>query len=966
MDQDTTQAGQARPVQRRRALRVGVVLAVVVTAVTLWLGAATLIAADRDAANRAADRDTRHLAVAFEDQVRRQLLAVDQSLRILADDWARNPAAFDLQAWQPRMAALLEITFQTFVTDAEGRVVTSTLAGSVGGLSAAERDYFRAQAAADSGQLFISTPLLGRLSQRWALNLSRRLTTTSGAFAGIIAVSFDANALVTQFRRADIGPRGLLALVGADGRVRAAVAPEFPDAGQDVSWTPLFRALIGNAEGNWVGRTTDSAPDRRYAFQRVGDLPLHVVVGIAAEDVLAPIRPREVNTAGLVALLTAALGGLALLLLREVRRSELRQAELAGQRAALRTANADLQQAVGRADEKTALLETTLGSMSDGVSVVDGELRLVAWNRRFVELAGIPPAVLRAGVSMADILRAQARAGEFGPVDVEAEVARRMALSWGPGFLSRAEREKPDGRVLELRRASLPGGGFVTLYADITERRRVASAERAAREAAEAASNAKSAVVAFVSHEVRTPLGAMLGAIELLQRPDQPEAVRRIAGLASDGGQTLLALVNDLLDLSRIEAGRLLLESQSFDLPDVLSNVAALFRPQAEAAGSQLEVRLSPELPRFVTGDPRRLRQVVGNLISNALKFAGGKPVDVTAQMRADRVEIRVRDRGPGIPPAQAEKLFEPFERLESSRGLPGTGLGLAICRRLVGLMGGEIGVAAAGEGGGAAFWLLLPLPVAATPEAVAQRRPAGAPSLRVLLADDSPAGQRVAAALLQQDGHLVEMVGDGQAALAKVSAGGFDIALLDVHMPLLDGRETASRIRALPGRLGQLPLIALTGSAMPGDRERLLEAGMDEVLVKPVPSATLLGAVARLGHDGRPPTALLDQATLGALEASLGAPALDELLAGCLRELRERLPALEMATDATARRAEAHAMAGAAAGYGLGSLATLLRAIEAASRHNQDAAALITEVAPALTQAEAALAARRRTAVPA
>jgi hypothetical protein len=215
--------------------------------------------------------------------------------------------------------------------------------------------------------------------------------------------------------------------------------------------------------------------------------------------------------------------------------------------------------------------------------------------------------------------------------------------------------------------------------------------------------------------------------------------------------------------------------------------------------------------------------------------------------------------------------------------------------------------------------------------------------------------------ALLQQDGHLVEMVGDGEAALGKARTGSFDIILLDVHMPRLDGIEAASRIRALPGGKGDVPLVALTGSAMPGDRQRLLAAGLDEVLVKPVPAATLLETVARLGRGGRPAQAALDEATLAALETSLGAGTLRELVDACLAELGGRLPALEGAADAAALAAEAHAMAGAAAGHGLGALASILRRIEAAARQGQaeDAQGLVAQVGPALQRAAQALAAR-------
>ena len=372
-----------------------------------------------------------------------------------------------------------------------------------------------------------------------------------------------------------------------------------------------------------------------------------------------------------------------------------------------------------------------------------------------------------------------------------------------------------------------------------------------ARTQAQRASEAKDRFLATMSHELRTPLNGILGYAQLLQaRLADPEN-RGNAQRIHQAGEQLLRILNEVLDLSKIEADRLELERQPLRLEAVLQGCHELFAPNAAARGLGLALELADaELP-WVLGDAARLQQVLSNLLSNALKFTEHGGVTLTLR-RLDGagtpagllpVDIEVRDTGIGLSQEQRARLFEPFSQAESStaRRYGGTGLGLWISRRLVQAMGGDIAVQSA-PGQGTAVRLHIPFerapdealaPVPAP--APADLAPGRAPTLRVLVVDDVAINREVLGALLRQRGHAVLQCADGESAIARVAAGGVDLVLMDVEMPGLDGLEAARRIRALPGAAGQVPLWAVTGRAFEQDVAQVHAAGMDGHLSKPV-----------------------------------------------------------------------------------------------------------------------------------
>lgn len=374
--------------------------------------------------------------------------------------------------------------------------------------------------------------------------------------------------------------------------------------------------------------------------------------------------------------------------------------------------------------------------------------------------------------------------------------------------------------------------------------------ERAQAEAQEA-SRAKSAFLAMMSHELRTPMNGVLGLAHALRGTTLDPRQAEYLEMLEQSGHGLMTILNDILDLSKIEAGKLELEVAPFDVRKLAAQVRLVWSETARLKGLELVLDVDPATPAWLAGDAARVRQILMNLISNALKFTetGRVTVRVAPDAAGDGIVLAVSDTGVGMSGEQRARLFTPFAQGDRTiaRRFGGTGLGLAICRQLVDMMDGEIGVETA-AGLGSTFTARLPLPAARALSdfsgPVAALDLAGA---RVLVVDDNLVNQTVARAILEAVGVSVATVGDGYAALARLRVEDFDVVLMDVHMPQMDGVEAVRRIRAGEGGRVDLPVVALTADAMVGDAERLLAQGFDDAHPKPIQPAGLLATVAGL-----------------------------------------------------------------------------------------------------------------------
>jgi two-component system, sensor histidine kinase and response regulator len=852
-------------------------------------GVVQQLAAERSAILEEARKHTSNLARAFEEHIHRTLGEVDQALLVLKGGYESNPQNFRLWDW-PGRDLLRDLSVQISMADKNGTIIGTTDGPAPVFASVRNDDYFLYQANHNVNSLFIGKPVRAG-GDHWTIPLSRRLDAPDGSFAGVLIVSLDPYYLARFYETVDLGPGGTVMLVGRDGIVRARVsfARASPGATSPSPELAIGESVMLNLGDNSGQRTLygESGLDnvrRVMSYSVLHDYPLIVGVGLADRDIFAEYDASRWRLIGAATVLSLVVVVFTALLARQMLRRQRFEAELGARDIELRAEREHLSDALDSLQISNDRFRAIIETARDAILTATGEGSIEIINPAAARIFGYSAHRLR-GRNIADLV-------------AEDAAAFRVYFSHGAGpsaeITSSGPREfigrRVDGTAfdMEVAFADFFDAGMrkvAIIIRDISERKQAERELVASIERAEQANRAKSEFLAVMSHEIRTPMNGVVGMTGLLLDTPLTSEQRRYAEIVRDSADHLLSVINDILDLSRLEADRLVLDEGNFDIEPLVQSVCDMMAPRAHVKGLDLGFYMAPGTPASAFGDAGRLRQILYNLVGNAIKFTekGGVAISVAPVPRRDGLPPRdrfllrfdVADSGIGIPEDVLARLFEQFSQGDPSvaRRYGGTGLGLSISRRLAALMGGTIGVASE-VGQGSQFWFTAAL--AAARGVTASPLKADLRGMRVLVVDDNAINRELLTKQLAAWGAEVEALAEPTGAVACAVAAardrkGFAAALLDHAMPDLDGLALARLMRAVPALAG-MRLVLVTSSIGPDLQQEATAAGIATVLVKPCAPSAILAALAS------PPEALVAAAGMVApiidpsTQATLGA----------------------------------------------------------------------------------------------
>ncbi|MDR3375123.1 MAG: ATP-binding protein [Ancalomicrobiaceae bacterium] len=790
----------------------------------VWGGTYLYLKLDREKSFQATIENTANLASIFEEQVARSIKDIDKTILFLRHAYESDPTGFDLPSWTTNVYLLRDLTVQIALIGPDGKLMATNVARNVDPVDLSDREHFRVHLTGIRDTLFISKPVLGRASGKWTVQLTRRISKPDGSFGGVIVASLDPYHLSKFIEQIDLGQGGTITLIGTDGIIRARGGLNSDTLGQSIVGTQQFELLMAANKGHFFGPAVNGAGNRLVNFRHMKDFPLIVTVSESEADILDDYQNTETlfysTASGLSIIIIIAAGmGIA----HEIR---------------LKRATAARCESERRVAEKSEELEETLEHMSQGIVMIarDGRIRVI-------------------NVRARNFLSLDDDVGTGDPMP--RDVLDRLNLTEPAIDLTTRELALADGTQIELQTSIVPGGGTLFTLTDITVRKRTETILAEARDRAEAGKRARTAFLATMSHEIRTPLNGVVGMTHLIEECDDPAERAHYIATMRRSASHLLNIIEDVLDVSKLESDRMVFEAVPFDIAELVSNTTEMVSPQVTEKRLSLSIEIAPDVPRRLTGDPRRLRQIILNLLGNAVKFTEAGRVQVRVDQAGPAndgnvlLRFAVEDSGIGIAPEYIGNLFQDFSQLDGSitRRFGGTGLGLAISRKLAEKMGGEISVSSQ-LGRGSTFTVLLPMRVeddargANGLSAAPRTHGDDAKSLDILLAEDSPTNALIATRFLEKMGHRVTSVGDGQAALEALDAHPFDLVFMDIMMPRMDGLSATRAIRTSGEPYADMPIIALTAATLAEDRERAFESGVDGFSTKPVSFDRLRSAI--------------------------------------------------------------------------------------------------------------------------
>ena len=805
----------------RVAIIVGMLLAFLGA---LWTIVFLHLAAEKELVSRQAQISNRNVAVGIAEQTRTLSGAVDKLLLLIRLLMEENRKSSSLSQISKLSWMNVDFLAQIAMTNADGLVTDSNLGQPTGVVNLADRTHFQVQKNATIDELYISDPVIGRVSGIQTVQFTRGMRDDKGHFQGIIVASVDASRLSGFYQSINTPFGGWISLVNERGVVLAEALGSHGISmfGERIDQDAGTKNLKSINDSCFNTLAIKSKEPIQLCMIRVKGMPLWITFAVPLAEVFSVYDRDKFTIFMFAGSFSIFLLGLSAVLLTRDRH--------------LWVAQKQVYLANIRDTERTAEIATVLGAIDEGILIVKPDGRIYGCNRKAPELLRVAPP--SSGDSLDGFINSIKLApnGAAATDHPPAETLRAPARVILPRFL------RIDDRTIESREFMGHNGDTILVFRDITEQMRSRDTLKRTITSIKEISDKRVEFLAILSHEIRTPLHAIIGYAKLLSETTLSDPQRQLLTAVMDPADHLRYIVNDVLDFLNLEAGGMTIKVDKVDLFALCDRISPIANTLIGDKKIEFTATMAPSIPAALSGDEKRIFQILINLIGNAIKYttSGHVSLDVSLRSTVSRIaNIRfiISDTGHGIAADDLKNLFKPFERGAAASGSSeGVGLGLAICERIVGLMNGSIKIDSVPRSGTTVVVDLPMLIENDAPQLPALPPPTPPRPLRILVVEDNRASRVLMQKMLGRLGHDVTLAEDGQVAIDAMAANEFDLVLMDLQMPVLDGLSAAREIKRRTKDQDRRPLmVALTAQALKSDRRAAEEAGFDGFLEKPL-----------------------------------------------------------------------------------------------------------------------------------